>query len=819
MAVAYTESDASVSRKPLFVAEPPLGKDGRPIIQKVLIANRGEIACRIIQTCRKLNIESVAVYAEESVSQIIQRTYPKLESVLTKLFRDASSRHVQDADEAIEIGSIDRSTRNPFLDIELLVKTAISTRAQAIHPGYGYLSENAEFAKRVHEAGLIFIGPSPSAMSTLGDKRSSKAYLRSHAPDVPLIPGFSGSSQDAEALSKVAAEIGFPVMLKASAGGGGKGMRIVREASQLKDELERAQSEARRSFGSDDCILEKFIESSKHVEIQIMGDSNGHVVSFLDRDCSVQRRHQKVIEETPCPFLTEETRQKMSATAVRVAELIGYENAGTVEFVVDINTNQFYFLEVNARLQVEHPITEEVTGVDLVALQLFVAAGGSLKSLPPLQNVTQHGHAIECRLCAENPEKDFFPEHGKVHLWLPAGGSLTPSRDIRYETAIQTGSSVSIYFDSMIAKLVVWAPTRALAIEKMAKVLAQTACVGVKTNQLFMQSCLLNPAFRDPAYTTAFIPSHLKELLQAPTIPGLPEFEKIAAIIPSLVIRRLPDFSTGLSCPKPLRNVRMQFRNQRFDPVNIHCDVVTTTSWPNNSIDESESTSTQPIMCIWKPKATGVSSTAEEVHLFPVPKRESPNSEDLSAAAEISAQYNEISQALRSGKATSSDGHKVKIVSWRPAEGNPALAESWLASTIEISVNGSKLTAHVAIPLTRAHTLAGQVDCGQRIYCHLPALGTHVEFRRDTLLSFAESKRSEKVNQGSEQKTVAAPMPCKILSVLRKNGDQVKSGDSVMVIESMKMEVNISVAASGKFQTSWKVGDAVEEGKVLCSVV
>lgn len=656
-------------------------------------------------------------------------------------------------------------------------------------------------------------------MSTLGDKRSSKDYLRSHAPDVPLIPGFSGSSQDAEALSKVATEIGFPVMLKASAGGGGKGMRIVREAGQLKDELERAQSEARRSFGSDDCILEKFIESSKHVEIQIMGDSAGHVVSFLDRDCSVQRRHQKVIEETPCPFLTEETRQKMSATAVRVAELIGYENAGTVEFVVDIKTHQFYFLEVNARLQVEHPITEEVTGVDLVALQLFVAAGGSLKSLPQLQNVTQHGHAIECRLCAENPEKDFFPEHGKVHLWLPAGGSLAASRDIRYETAIQTGSSVSIYFDSMIAKLVVWAPTRALAIEKVAKVLAQTACVGVKTNQFFMQSCLLNPAFRDPAYTTAFIPTHLSELLRAPVVPGLPEYEKIAAIIPSLVIRRLPDYATALSRPKPLRNVRMQFRNQRFDPVNIHCDVVTTTSWPNKSSEEADPTPPQQIMCIWKARAAGGSSGAEEVYLFPVPNNGNPKNEELSAAGEISAQYNEISQALRSGKATSSPVQNVQIISWRPAEGNPALPDSWLASTIEISVNGSKLTAHVAIPSTRAHALAGQVDCGQQIHCHLPALGTHVEFRRDTLLSFAESNRSAKASKGSEQKTVAAPMPCKVLSVLRKNGDEVKSGDSVMVIESMKMEVNISVAASGKFQTDWKVGDAVEEGKTLCSII
>jgi acetyl/propionyl-CoA carboxylase alpha subunit len=657
-------------------------------------------------------------------------------------------------------------------------------------------------------------------MSTLGDKRSSKDYLGAHAPDVPLIPGFSGSSQDAEALSKIAGEIGFPVMLKASAGGGGKGMRIVREASQLKDELARAQSEALRSFGSDDCILEKFIESSKHVEIQIMGDSHGHVVSFLDRDCSVQRRHQKVIEETPCPFITEETRQQMSATAVRVAELIGYENAGTVEFVVDIKTNRFYFLEVNARLQVEHPITEEVTGIDLVALQLFVAAGGNLKSLHQLQNITQHGHSIECRLCAENPEKDFFPEHGKVHLWLPASGALAPSRDIRYETAIQTGSSVSIYFDSMIAKLVVWAPTRALAIEKMVKVLAHTACVGVRTNQFFMQSCLLNPAFRDPAYTTSFIPSHLDELLQNPSVKGMPDFEKIISIIPSLVIRRLPDYATSLSRSKPLRNVRSQFRNQRFDPVNIHCDIVTATSWPNRTGHESDHVLEQHMMCIWKAKRAGEPTGNEESYIFPVPPRKVSQDEEISAAAEISAQYNEISQALRTGQVTSSPTYAVRIDSWRPAEGNPAVPESWLASTIEISVNGSKIMAHVAIPSTRAHNLAGQVDHGQRIYCHFPAIGTHVEFQRDTLLSFTESKRSAtKANKGAEQKTVSAPMPCKVLSILKNNGDEVNSGDSVMVIESMKMEVNISVAATGKFQTEWKTGDAVEEGKILCSIV
>lgn len=670
----------------------------------------------------------------------------------------------------------------------------------------------------MREAGLIFIGPSASAMSTLGDKRSSKAYLAEHAPDVPLIPGFAGSSQEVEALTRAAEEIGFPVMLKASSGGGGKGMRIVRESSQLKDELERAQSEAQRSFGSSDCILEKYIESSKHVEIQIVGDAHGEVVSFFDRDCSVQRRHQKVIEETPCPFLTDETRQRMSATAVRIAKLIGYENAGTVEFVVDVKTGHFYFLEVNARLQVEHPITEEVTGVDLVALQLFVAAGGRLQSLPAVQNVTQNGHAIECRLCAEDPEKNFFPEHGKVHLWLPGTGVLAPGRDIRYETAIETGSSVSIYFDSMIAKIVVWAPSRALAVEKMAKVLANTACVGVKTNQLFMQACLLNKAFRDPAYTTSFIPTHLDELLQSPWRLNIPEAEKILSVIPSMIARRLPDYMPSTSNRKPFGGVRKQFRNQRYDPVNIHCDIVTKVGWPRSSTTKEDTASR--MMCVWKPQNSGATSDSQEAYIFPVPDALSNQETAQSAATKVTAQYNSISQALRSREVLSTTPHVVKIESWRPSKGNSASTESWLTSTIEVSIDGAKVSAHVALPSVKPYALAGQVDRSQKIFCHLPALGTHVEFRRDTLLSFAENIRSDvQEKNGPEQKAVTAPMPCKVLSVLKKNGDEVKSGETVMVIESMKMEVSISVAASGKFESEWKTGDAVEEGRVLCSVV
>ncbi|KAI8200661.1 Methylcrotonoyl-CoA carboxylase subunit alpha [Colletotrichum sp. SAR 10_70] len=449
---------------------------------------------------------------------------------------DALSQHVADAHESICIGSIEHDTKNPFLNIDLLLKTALEAHADAVHPGYGYLSENADFADRVRATGLTFVGPTGQTISTLGDKRTSKEYLRTHAPEVPLIPGFSGSSQNVEDLQDAATRIGFPVMLKASAGGGGKGMRVVREASQLQSELDRAQSEAQRSFGSSDCILEKFIESSKHVEIQIVGDRHGYVVSLFERDCSIQRRNQKVIEETPCLFLDEQTKKSMSDTAVKIGKLLGYEGAGTVEFVVDTATEKFYFLEVNTRLQVEHPITEEVVGVDLVSLQLYVAAGGRLADVPELSALTQTGHAIECRLCAEDPNRDFMPSHDTVALWKPANPHRGASSVVRYETAMQSGASISIYFDSMICKIVVWAPTRTLAIDVLAKELANTACVGIKTNQLFLQSCLLHPGFKDTAYQTSFIPTHLHELLRNPYLPELPRY---TSAIPGLLFDAL----------------------------------------------------------------------------------------------------------------------------------------------------------------------------------------------------------------------------------------------------------------------------------------
>ncbi|KAL3460201.1 carbamoyl-phosphate synthase L chain, ATP binding domain-containing protein [Aspergillus heterothallicus] len=778
MSIPRTLSNAAPERPPLYVAPSPLQEDGRPVIKKVLIANRGEIACRVIQSCRKLCITSVAVYVDE----------------------DSTSLHIQQADEAINIGSINSSAINPFLNVVLLVQTAVSVGADAVHPGYGYLSENATFADKVREAGLIFIGPGTQAMLTLGDKRAAKDFLREHAPDVPLIPGYRGSSQDPAELRKAAASIGFPVMLKASAGGGGKGMRIIREeeAAELDNELQRAQSEAQRNFGSADIILEKYIQSSKHVEIQILGDSHGTVLSFFERDCSVQRRHQKVIEETPCTFLTRETRKAMSDTALSVARLIGYENAGTVEFVVDAVTGKFYFLEVNARLQVEHPITEEVTGVDLVALQLFVAAGGHLDSIPELKDLRQTGHAIECRLCAEDPRKNFFPEQGKIHLWLPAG----EDRNTRYETAVRTGSSVSIYFDSMIAKIVVWAPTRALAIEKMTATLSQTVCAGVRTNQLLLQRCLLNSAFSDPAYTTSFLPANLEQLLDCPATQGIPELPKLLPVLSSFVRRGLD--SQSFSSRRPFENVRPQFRNQRFDRANRQYDLVTIADWPFNAPEQWPQTN----ICSWNGQATrGPSAGAQQVSVVAVTEDEKPKDEKLSLAKQISYRYHNISQLVRSTGGLP-DGiqsqYSVSLDSWDAVGPN--------TYTVRLSVNGSAVFAHVV-------AIAPAGAQSQMLLCHLPAVGTFVKVKVDTALSFIESTRTAAVASGGEaQRTITAPMPCKVLSVLKELDSEVKFGETVMVIESMKMEVTITVAVDGKFQTSWKEGDAVEEGKVLCTV-
>ncbi|CAK7200220.1 hypothetical protein SEUCBS139899_002911 [Sporothrix eucalyptigena] len=784
--------DACPTRPPLYVAPLPINAaTGLPVIRKVFIANRGEIACRVIATCQKLNVQTALLYVEE----------------------DEGARHILEADDAVNVGSINDHRTNPFLNMGLLIDMAKRLGADAIHPGYGYLSEKDEFVTKTQAAGLIFIGPSAQAMSTLGDKRSSKVYLQKHAPNVPLIAGFSGTSTNAEDLEKAATAIGYPVMLKASAGGGGKGMRIVREAAQLREELERVQSEAARSFGSADCILEKYIENSKHVEVQIMGDHHEHVVSFFERDCSVQRRHQKVVEESPCPFLTPELRKKMSDVAVSVAKAIGYANAGTVEFVLDVQESKFYFLEVNARLQVEHPITEEVTGTDLVAMQLFVASGGDLSTLPHVQNLKPYGHAIELRLCAEDPQRDFFPEHGVLRAWTPPSGPLGPGRDIRYETAMQTGCSVSIHFDSMIAKLVVWAPTRSLAVHKIAQVAAQTSCVGVKTNQLFLQQCLLHPVFHDPTYNTSFIPRHLEELL------AMPAFSPNLAAVPALVLRS-PQFQRVITSTFGVRSafrlVRSQFRNQHRDPVGVLCDVITTDLSTMTRIpDSGEKPST---LLVWAapPASPARAGNGAHVSIISVPtpgKDEKPAKKDSNdipskpAAQILTGQYNTISNILRGPRPAPIQTH---LAQWIPIDDPQPHTFSCFVDAV---IDGQVVRAHCIVPDV------DRTDGQHTVYCHFPHLGCHVKFDKDTLLSYTEGSRKAVESQRQQgQAEIKAPMPCKILSIKVNKGDEVAAGDVVMILESMKMEVSIKTSKAGKFHTLWKAGDAVNENATLCTV-
>lgn len=723
---------------------------------------------------------------------------PQPPSLTTTPNRDATSLHALQADESIPLGPLALRPTNPYLDAPLLVDLALRARAHAIHPGYGYLSEDPAFATLVRAAGLVFVGPSPAAMSTLGNKRAAKAYLAQHAPAVPLIPGFAGSGQDVDELERAAGEIGFPVMLKAAAGGGGKGMRVVRAAGELREALERARSEAERSFGSADCILEKYVECAKHVEVQVVGDGHGRVVCLWERDCSVQRRHQKIVEETPCAWLGEGMRREMAATAVRIAELIGYEGAGTVEFVVDVRAGRFYFLEVNARLQVEHPITEEVTGLDIVALQLFVAAGGSLASLPALNSIPRNGHAIECRLCAEDPHRNFLPERGTVRLWHPP-----PSSETRYETAIQTGSEVSIYFDPMIAKIVVWAPTRLLAVEKMIRVLSQTACLGVKTNQLFLQSCLMHSAFRDPAYTTSFIPDNLESLLQSPYPQELARIKDLHSVLPCVVLRHIRAQST-----RPFRNVRRGFRNQRADPINQHCNVI-----ESRGADAalSQGVDDHPSICILQQAAA--SNQAPDTYTIHLAALAPPQPNESASPA---AHYNALSAFIRASPPPSSTAalHALTPIPPPPATNH---ADTWPSFSAVLALNGRRLLAHLAAPPRCPDDPAAP----HPVLAHFPSLGAGVAYAVHTLLSFAETMRpAAETASGASDGVVKAPMPCRVLGVVKADGEEVQKGENVLVVESMKMEMSIvaPVAGTVRMGRGWGKGDSVGEGEVLCSV-
>jgi acetyl-CoA carboxylase, biotin carboxylase subunit len=445
----------------------------RPI-RTVLVANRGEIAIRVMRTCRELGKRTIAVYSDA----------------------DARMPHVQHADAAYRIGPA--PSRESYLRGEILIDVARQAGADAIHPGYGFLSENAGFAAAVQEAGLIFIGPPADAIRAMGDKTAAREMMRSAGvPVVPGTPGPIGTLPEAEAFCST---YGFPVLLKAAAGGGGKGMRVVQRMEELAGALASAQSEALSAFGDGRVYAEKYLEGPRHIEIQVLADRDGHVVHLGERECSIQRRHQKVVEESPSMAIDPATRARMGETAVRAAQACGYVNAGTVEFLHDAS-GQFYFLEMNTRLQVEHPVTELRTGLDLVAEQLRIAEG---EPLPWTQDqITFRGHAIECRICAEDVERDFMPATGLLRHVRPALGP-----GVRDDRGIDAGGEVSVYYDPMIAKLVTWAATREDCIARMARALREYEIVGVQTNIPFCAYVLGHEAFTSGRYDTHFVRQH-----------------------------------------------------------------------------------------------------------------------------------------------------------------------------------------------------------------------------------------------------------------------------------------------------------------------
>jgi len=410
-------------------------------------------------------------------------------------------RIVQQADKAIYIGESEPNAS--YLNQEKIIEVAKAHHIDAIHSGYGFLSENAEFAKKCAENDIIFIGPNANAIEAMGDKAAAKKLMQQH--DVPTIPGYQGEDQSVKTLKAEASKIGFPVLLKATAGGGGKGMRIVEKEAEIETAIEAAQREAKNAFGNDVLIIEKYIANGRHIEFQIFGDQHGNAIHILERECSIQRRYQKVIEESPSPVLTEEQRQAMGEAAVKAAKALNYDNAGTVEFIYDEQSGDFYFLEVNTRLQVEHPVTEEITGLDLVKMQIESAQGLPL-SLKQ-KDVVENGYAIEVRLYAEVANNNFLPGSGKVLQF-----KVPEAEGLRVETGIESGSEISIYYDPMIAKLIVWDNDRLTALRKMSYVLKHLVCLGVTTNQQFLLNLVQHPSFIKGAYSTHFINEHLTEL-------------------------------------------------------------------------------------------------------------------------------------------------------------------------------------------------------------------------------------------------------------------------------------------------------------------
>jgi len=654
------------------------------MMHKLLIANRGEIACRIIRTARRMGIATVAVHSDV----------------------DAHAPHVKMADEAVAIGPA--PARESYLVVEKLLAAALATGADAIHPGYGFLSENADFAQAVRDAGLIFVGPSAESIRVMGLKDSAKSKMK--AAGVPVTPGYLGEDQSLARLERMAELIGYPLLIKAVAGGGGKGMRPVHDKSGFTEALLAAKREASAAFGNDHVLLEKLIERPRHVEVQIFGDSHGNVVHLFERDCSLQRRHQKVIEEAPAPGLSETLRHTLGIAAITAGMAIGYENAGTIEFILDCNDQdaagdpKFYFMEMNTRLQVEHPVTEMITGQDLVEWQIRVARG---EMLPLMQDAIEcNGHAVEARLYAENPDTGFLPSTGTL-------GTLHLPADARCDAGVEAGGEVTVNYDPMIAKIITHGATRGAAITRLVAALDETLVEGVTTNRAFLARLASHPAFTRGEIDTGFIARHEADLF-APAADPAP---MIAAAAAQQAASFLQPAATGFAAPFRL-NLPMQVYGAVYD---------------------------------------------------------------ASAAA------------WRTATSRSGDGFAV-------------------------SVNGA--AAHVVSLASSNGALRATVD-GVGHWLQVFRSDEAVELRSagESWRFLARPPAWDGIVAGPADGSIVSPMPGKVIALNVANGDVVKAGDRLLVLEAMKMEHRLVAPFDGRVEgVAVETGAQVSEGMLLLAI-
>ncbi|KAJ4478195.1 carbamoyl-phosphate synthase L chain, ATP binding domain-containing protein [Lentinula aciculospora] len=757
-------SEAAISSTSLFFAgvsfhnlssEAILSSSRKPHFDKILVANRGEIACRVIRTAKKLGIRCVAVYSEA----------------------DHDALHVKMADEAYCIGPAPSS--ESYLKMNKIIEVCHLSGAQAVHPGYGFLSENAQFAERLSQEGIVFIGPPASAIISMGSKSESKNIMSSAG--VPCVPGYHGDNQDPEYLFEQAKEIGFPVLIKAIHGGGGKGMRTVIEATAdaFHEALTSAKRESLKSFGNDTVLVEKYIQRPRHVEVQVFADSMGGAISLWERDCSVQRRNQKIIEEAPAPGLSVELRESLSAKAVAAARAVNYVGAGTVEFIFDNDTQDFYFMEMNTRLQVEHPVTEMVTGLDLVEWQLEVAAGNPL-SLDQ-SSVPLVGHAFEARIYAENPRNNFLPDSGQLlylstpepTLTLPQPYALSStssstnaksvapslvsyesvSPSVRLEQGFEQGSQIGVFYDPMIAKLVVHGKDRTEALRMLRRALDEYRVVGVSTNVEFLRTLAGNQAFIDAELETGFISKHFNELFP-PIHEPAPEVLAQAALF--VALRDHPKQQTSVTQSPWTSLVSRRFGGDVYERV-VHFQ-------DDASTGEAE------------PMAVGIKSLAGG--LFDV---------EVNTPSGAPVHFHGVSAKLLSPTSLSitldDKLSTVVIVSQPPPPSIPASLSHNTMARLHVFSEDRKTT--LVIPTPKWLLMQG----------------------------------GDILNAATGSGALKAPMPSLVVEVRVKVGDKVEKGQNVMVLESMKTETVLRAGISGIVKViGCKNGEMVQEGKELVNI-